>query len=97
MKAELTLPSELVDSIADRVINNLKSIIKDNGNHPATEDAVFNKKGLSDYLKLSESTINKNGCGMVKREPARILKCCKNDRGCLFQGNEGDPRMVRHG
>ena len=58
MKAELTLPPELVDLIADKVIEKLRPIVTDNGKHE-TEDKIFDKKGLSEYLKLSQSTINK--------------------------------------
>ena len=58
MKAELTFPPELVDAIADRVIERMKPLVVGNGKHDA-DDIVFDKKGLSEYLKLSESTINK--------------------------------------
>jgi len=58
MKAELTLPSELVEQISDRVIEKLKPILGSNGKHHE-DDTVFDKKGLSEYLRLSESTINK--------------------------------------
>lgn len=58
MKAELTLPPELVDQIADKVIGKLKPIISGNGKHDA-EDVIFDKKGLASYMKVSESTVNK--------------------------------------
>jgi len=58
VKAELTLPPELVDLIADRVIEKLKPLLSGNGKHEA-EDTVFDKRGLSEYLRVSESTINK--------------------------------------
>jgi hypothetical protein len=58
MKAELSFPPELVDAIADKVIERLKPLVIGNGKHDS-EDIVFDKKGLSNYLKLYESTINK--------------------------------------
>jgi excisionase family DNA binding protein len=57
LKAELTLPAELVDLIADKVIERLKPIIAGNGKHE--DNIIFNKKSLSEYLNVSESTINK--------------------------------------
>jgi excisionase family DNA binding protein len=47
-----------IEAIAQRVIEKLKPLVG-NGNHSAVEDTIFNKKGLSAYLKLSESSINK--------------------------------------
>lgn len=58
VKAELIFPSELVDAIADTIIEKMKPLFACNGKHDA-DDIVFDKKGLSEYLKLSESTINK--------------------------------------
>lgn len=58
MKAELTLPPELVKEIAKEVIDLLKPLLSGNGKHE-TEDKIFDKKGLSEYLKLSQSAINK--------------------------------------
>ena len=57
MKAELTLPPELVKEIAKEVIELLKPLIVGNGTHE--KNIVFNKKSLSEYLNVSESTINK--------------------------------------
>ena len=56
MKAELTLPQELVEDIADKVIEKLKPIMACNGKN---EDVIFDKKGLAEYLNMSESTVNK--------------------------------------
>lgn len=58
MKAELTLPPELVKEIAKEVIELLKPMLSGNGKHE-TEDKIFDKKRLSEYLKLSQSAINK--------------------------------------
>ncbi len=58
MKAELTIPQELVDLISDKVVEKLLPQVKEhNGN--TVGDAVFDKKGLSEYLKVSASTVNK--------------------------------------
>jgi excisionase family DNA binding protein len=58
VKAELTLPPELVKEIAKEVIELLKPMLSGNGKHE-TEDKIFDKKRLSEYLKLSQSAINK--------------------------------------
>ena len=55
MKAELTLPPELVDEIADKVIEKLKSLIAHNGK--SEDDVIFDVKGLSKYLHVSEKWI----------------------------------------
>jgi len=57
MKAELTLPPELVKEIAKEVIELLKPMLSGNGKHE--DNIVFNKNSLSEYLTVSESTINK--------------------------------------
>lgn len=56
MKAELTLPLELVDLIADKVIEKLKPVIASNGKHD-TEDVIFDVSGLSKYLNVSHKWI----------------------------------------
>jgi excisionase family DNA binding protein len=56
MKAELTLPQEIVDLIADKVVEKLKPIISCNGKHD-TEDVIFDVQGLMDYLKVSKQWI----------------------------------------
>lgn len=55
MKAELTLPQELVDLIADKVIEKLKPLITDNCRQ---EDIFFDVPALAEYLKLKKG---KNG------------------------------------
>jgi excisionase family DNA binding protein len=50
VKAELTFPLELVDLIADRVIEKLKPIISSNSKHE--DDTVFDVPGLCEYLKI---------------------------------------------
>lgn|GEM_PF-2671944 len=59
MKAELSLPPELVDLIADKVIEKLKPIIVGNGKHEAG-DKLFNVKQLADYIGMSTQWIYNN-------------------------------------
>lgn len=56
MKAELTLPQELVDQITDKVVEKLKPIIAVNGNGELRE-RWFNVKQLSDYIGMSRQWI----------------------------------------
>jgi predicted DNA-binding transcriptional regulator AlpA len=56
MKAELTLPPELVDLIADKVIEKLKPLIAVNGSHNP-KDRWFNVKELSAYISMSTQWI----------------------------------------
>ena len=55
MKAELTLPQELVDQIAEKVINRLKPVISANGKHE--EDTLLDVSGLASYLQCSKQWI----------------------------------------
>ena len=59
MKAELTFPPELVDSIADKVIEKIKPFIAGNGNGDQ-RDRWFNVKQLSDYIGMSMQWIYNN-------------------------------------
>ncbi len=56
MKTELE-PQD-INTISDMIIEKLRPVIVSNGNQAAI-DIIFDKKGLSSYLKVSESTINK--------------------------------------
>ena len=56
MKAELTLPAELVDLIADRVIEKLRPILSGN----CRADKYMTTKELAKYLGLAYSTIANN-------------------------------------
>lgn len=61
MKAELTLPQELVDLIAEKVIEKLKPIIAGNGNgNGDLRDRWFNVKQLSEYISMSPQWIYNN-------------------------------------
>ena len=52
MKAELTLPQELVKAIALEIAELIKPLISNNTKH-GLEDSILDVKGLSDYLKVS--------------------------------------------
>lgn len=57
VKAELALPQELVDSIADKVIEKLTPFIAGNGK-PATDDTIFNVQDLAEYLHVTPKWIH---------------------------------------
>lgn len=46
-----------IEAIAQRVIEKLKPMLSGNDKHE--DNFVYNKKSLSEYLNVSESTINK--------------------------------------
>lgn len=54
MKAELTLPPELVDTIVERLLEKLKPMLPGNGKH---EDVIFDVPALAEYLKVSHKWI----------------------------------------
>lgn len=56
MKAELTLPPEIADLIADKVIEKLHHILSGNEKH----DRYMTTKELAKYLGLAYSTIANN-------------------------------------
>jgi len=56
MKAELTLPSELVDSIADRVIEKLRPLLSGNGKDEI-EDTLMTIEETAQFLKTSKPQI----------------------------------------
>lgn len=55
MKAELTLPPELVDLIADTVIEKLKPLITGNGKQE--DGIIFDVSGLAQYLKVKKQWV----------------------------------------
>lgn len=55
MKAELTLPPELVNEIADKVIEKLKPLINNNGRQE--DNVIFDVNGLTQYLNVSKQWI----------------------------------------
>ncbi len=56
MKAELSLPQELVDQIADKVIEKLKPMLSGSGKSE-TDETIFDVKGLCEYLKVARQWI----------------------------------------
>jgi excisionase family DNA binding protein len=55
LKAELLIPEELVNQIADKVFDKLKPLISGNGKHE--DDVIFDVRGLAEYLKVSTKWI----------------------------------------
>lgn len=56
MKAELTLPSELVKEIAKEVVELLKPVLSGNNKYEA-EDVIFDVQGLTEYLNVTKKWI----------------------------------------
>lgn len=57
MKAELTLPQELVNEIAAQVVERLKPILSGTGK--AEDDVIFTPKTLAKYLQVDTSWVYK--------------------------------------
>lgn len=55
MKAELTLPPELVNEIAREVAEILKPVLSSNGKQE--DDVIFDVQGLTGYLKVTHKWI----------------------------------------
>jgi excisionase family DNA binding protein len=53
----VTLEVEDIQAIVTKVIEAIKPLLVSNNGH--SEDKVFDKKGLAEYLNVSMSTINK--------------------------------------
>lgn len=91
MKAELTLPQELVQEIALKVAELLKPMLSGNGKHEA--DIVFDKKSLAEYLRVSESTINK----LVSNKQIPFFKIQQGQSGGVrFHKRDIDKWRQRH-
>ncbi len=58
MKAEITFPPELLDAIADKVIEKLLPLLRHDENEP--EDKIMTVKELSSYIGLSSQWIYNN-------------------------------------
>jgi excisionase family DNA binding protein len=54
---KVTLEAEDIEFIVTKVIEAIKPLLVSNNGH--SEDKVFDKKGLAEYLNVSMSTINK--------------------------------------
>ena len=89
MKA--TLEQEDIEAIALKVAELLKPMLAGNGRHE--EDIVFDKKALSSYLKLSESTINK----LVSNKQISYFKIQQGQSGGVrFYKRDIDKWIARH-
>lgn len=55
MKAELTLPPELVDLIAKEVVELLKPMLSGNGKHE--DNVIFDVDGVAQYLKVKKQWV----------------------------------------
>ena len=58
MKAELTFPLELVDQIADKVIEKIKPLLSGNVRQAET-DIIFTPETLAEYLQVDTSWVYK--------------------------------------
>ena len=58
MKIEIDLPPEIIDLIADRVIEKIKPLLSVKENREKEQDEIFNIRSLSYYLKVSNKWIN---------------------------------------
>lgn len=76
MKAELTIPQELVDEIADRVLQRMMPVIK--GNERSKDDCILNVPELAQYLKVDENWI-------YQRTRKQDIPFIKKGKYCLFR------------
>ena len=81
MKAEITFPPELVESIADKVIEKLTPLITGNSKHE-NEDRVFTVEQLSNYIGLSKQWIynNKKNIPHFNRKRKPLFRKSEIDR-----------------
>ncbi len=85
-----SLEHEDIQAIATAVIKILRPMLSDN--HIA-EDVIFDKKGLSEYLKVSESTINK----LVSNKQIPFFKIQQGQSGGVrFFKKNIDKWILRH-
>jgi len=79
MKAELTLPQELVDQIADRVIEQLKTLKHLFSTSNKQENStIFDVKELAEYLRVEENWI-------YTRTRKQEIPFIKKGKYCLFR------------
>lgn len=76
MKVELDIPKELVDQIADQVLQILLPVIVANGK--CKDDSILNVKELTEYLKVGESWI-------YQRTRNHEIPFIKKGKYCLFR------------
>jgi len=76
MKAELNIPQELVDQIADRVIEKLKPVII--ANDKCNNDSILDVKALAEYCKVDENWI-------YQKTRKHEIPFIKKGKRCLFR------------
>lgn len=76
MKAELNIPQELVDQIADRVVEKLKTLVI--ANTKCDYDSILNVKGLAAYLNIDENWI-------YQRTRKHEIPFIKKGKYCVFR------------
>lgn len=76
MNVELTIPPELVEQIADRVLQTLLPVIA--ANNKQKDNSILDVKELAVYLKVDESWI-------YKRTRNHEIPFIKKGKYCLFR------------
>lgn len=91
MEAKLTVPQELIDEIAGKVIEKLIPLIS---NWKRVEDdKIFDKKRLAEYLSVSQSCINK----MIVEKKIPYIKIGEGQSGGVrFSKKEIDKWVAKH-
>jgi excisionase family DNA binding protein len=87
MKVEINLPSELVDLIADRVIEKLKPLLA--VKQEREKDEIFTVRSLAYYLKVSQKWINE----LIR---ANEIPCAKTKGQIKFKKSEIDKWYQRY-
>ncbi|MHB8137980.1 MAG: helix-turn-helix domain-containing protein [Smithellaceae bacterium] len=86
MKVELNIPQELVDQIADEVLQRLLPAIVANGK--CKDDSILNVKELTEYLKVDENWI-------YQRTRNHKIPFIKKGKYCLFRKSAIDAWLNR--
>ena len=76
MKADLTIPQELVDQIADRLLQKMLPVITANGNR--VDDSILNVKELALFLRVGENWI-------YQKTRNKEIPYIKKGKYCLFR------------
>jgi len=76
MKAEINIPQELVEQIADRVIEKLKPLIVVKGKYD--DDSILNVRALAEYVKVDENWI-------YQKTRKHEIPFIKKGKYCLFR------------
>ena len=82
MKAELIFPPELLDAIADKVMEKIRPSLA--GCCPTEDDAVFDVDGLAVYLKMNKQWVYER----IHRKDIphyKVGKYCKFDESEVWE------------